>query len=208
MKTRPEYAPAIRSRIRKFSRGRVFRPADLVSLGPRACVDQVLLELVRAGEIRRLARGVFARPRLSPLVGEVLPGAWEVAEAIVRSEGGQLEIHGAEAARKLGLSTQMQVRPVFYTTARSRTIRLESGGEVELQHVAARRLAYRGTPVGLALNALWYLGREHVTAEVVAKISRKLSSGAFEELCSATGVMPGWMAKVVGTAQSHLAQAA
>lgn len=208
MKTRPEYAPAIRSRIRKFARGRVFRPGDLIPFGPRACVDQVLLDLVRSGEVRRLARGVFARPRLSPLVGEVLPGAWEVAEAIVRSEGGQLEIHGAEAARKLGLSTQMQVRPVFYTTARSRTVRLENGGEVTLQHVAARRLAFRGTPVGLALNALWYLGREHVTADVVAQISRKLPAGAFADLCNATAVMPGWMAKVVGTARGHLAQTA
>lgn len=208
MEKRPEYALAIRSRIRKFPRGRVFRPGELIPYGPRACVDQVLLELVRNGEIRRLARGVFARPRLSPLVGEVLPGAWEVAEAIVRSEGGELEIHGAEAARKLGLSTQMQVRPVFYTTARSRTVRLESGGEVTLQHVAARRLAFRGTPVGLALNALWYLGREHVTAEVMAQISRKLPTGAFEKLCDATAVMPGWMAKAVATARGRLAQAA
>jgi len=42
-------------------------------------IRQLLNRLVKAGEIKRVARGVFVKPKQSTLVGEILPSAFEIA---------------------------------------------------------------------------------------------------------------------------------
>ena len=48
---------------------------------------------------------------------------------------------------------------------------------------------------GMALSALWYLGRENVDAEVVRRIREGLSEEAFEKLRASS--MPAWMASAI-----------
>jgi hypothetical protein len=66
-----------------------------------------------------------------------------------------------------------------------------------LQHVCQRKLALAGRPAGLALAAMWYLGKKEVTLSLIEKIQRKLSSEEFEILQSAISVMPAWMSNVM-----------
>ena len=48
---------------------------------------------------------------------------------------------------------------------------------------------------GMALSALWYLGKENVDAEVVRRIREGLSEEAFERLRASR--MPAWMASAI-----------
>lgn len=45
-----------------------------------------------------------------------------------------------------------------------------------LQHVAQRKLNLAGRPAGLALAAMWYLGKKEVTPALIEEIRRKLGS--------------------------------
>ena len=137
-------AKAVRTAIGKLPRGRPFTAARFDKLGTRGAVDRALSRLVACGEIRRLAHGVFVRPRTSRFVGTVVPAIHEVVEAIARSNGETVQIHGAEAARRFGLSTQVPTAPVFHTSASSRTIRIGSVTVRMVPHLEPPPAAIRG----------------------------------------------------------------
>ena len=185
-------AEAIRARIQRLSKGKPFTSSGFLKLGSRAAVDKALSRLVEEGEIERLARGVFVRPKKSRFIGTVTPEVAEVVEAIAKNHGETIQVHGAEAARRFKLSTQMPTSPVFYTNGPSRSLRV-CNITVKLMHTTSRRrLQFAGKKAGLALSALWYLGKENVTPETVSKIKAGLSPEEFKTLKSAN--LPAWMA--------------
>jgi len=186
----------IRKRINEIGVGEPFISIQFNALGTRAAVDQTLSRLVKQGEIARISRGVFVRPKRSRYVGEVMPEPSKVAQAIARAHGETVQVHGAEAARLLGLTTQVPLQAVFYTSGPSRELKL---GKLPLilKHVARRKLALSGRPSGLALSALWYLGKERVTTSTIKTIREKLTPQAFEEFRAETPSMPAWMANTV-----------
>ena len=126
----------------------------------------------------------------------------EVVETIARNNGETIQIHGAEAARRFRLTTQVPIAPVFHTSGSSRTIR-SAGTAVRLAHTAnRRRLQFAGEPTGDAISALWYLGKDNVTPETVARIEAALGPAEFDKLRSAN--MPARMAKAFAGAAREL----
>ncbi len=192
----PKSAELIRQRIAQMPVGEPFTPAMLLECGTRASVDQNLSRLVRAGVIERVTRGVFVCPETSRFVGKVMPGPHKLAETVAKASGAIVEIHGAEAARRLELTTQVPTQSVFMTSGPSKRIRVGEM-EIRLQHVSRRKLALAGRPAGLALSAMWYLGKTKVTPVLVEKIRRKLGASEFEVLKSATSSMPAWMSDAI-----------
>jgi hypothetical protein len=186
-------AELIRQKVWEFPAGQPFTPAAFLSIAERSSVDKTLTRMVRAGSLMRPTRGVFVRPKESRF-GAIPPES--IAVAMAKLHGEPVEVHGAEAARRFGLSTQVPVRPVFYTTGRSRTFNVGKV-TVRLQHVSPRKLACPGTKVGMAISALWYLGKEQITKEVFACIRAKLSVEEYNALKAAASLMPGWMANAL-----------
>lgn len=189
-------AELIRQRIEAMPIGQPFTPAAFLECGTRASVDQALSRHVKAGAIDRVARGVFVRPEVSRFVGKVMPEPLKVAETVARTRGAVVQVHGAEAARRLELTTQVPTQSVFVTSGPSKRIRVGKM-EIQLQHVCHRKLALAGRPAGLALAAMWYLGKKEVTPALVEKIRLKLGSGEFEALKSVTSAMPAWMSDAI-----------
>ena len=114
---------------------------------------------------------------------------------IARSNGETVQVHGAEAARRFRLSTQVPTAPVFHTSASSRTIRI-GNITVRMVHTSnRRRLRFAGEAPGAALSALWYLGKDNVPPETVAAIEAALGPAEFRRLRSAD--MPAWMTKAI-----------
>ncbi|MBK7956432.1 MAG: type IV toxin-antitoxin system AbiEi family antitoxin domain-containing protein [Candidatus Accumulibacter sp.] len=185
-------AELIRQRIEGMPSGEPFTPTDLLACGTRASVDQTLSRLVNAGIIERVTRGVFVRPEVSRFVGRISPSPLQVAETIAKTTGSIVQVHGAEAARRLELTTQVPTQPVFSTSGPSKRIRVGKM-EIRLQHVCQRKLVLAGRPAGLALAAMWYLGKTEVTPSLIEKIRHKLAPSEFEALRSATSAMPAWM---------------
>lgn len=185
-------AELIRRRIEAVRPGEPFTPSSFLACGTRASVDQSLSRLAKAGLIARVARGLYVRPESSRYVGKVMPAPAKIAESIAKSKGAAVQVHGAEAALKLGLTTQVPMQSVFLTTGPSR--RLQVGkSEIHLRHVSPGQLVLAGRPAGLALAAMRHIGKAGVTPEVVAKIRRSVGPVEFEAIKSARGAMPSWM---------------
>lgn len=190
-------AQAISNRIKHMQKGKPFAGALFVDAGPRASVDKTLSRLVQAGALERVTRGVYMRPKVSPFSGRVRPNPLKVMEVITKSHGETVQIHGAEAVRQLGLSTQMQVRPTFYTSGTTRELRV-GNAVVRLQHAPKHRLQHAGTPAGVALTALHYIGKENLSADVVGQITQALSHKELAKLQNCK--MPQWMRAALSAA--------
>lgn len=68
--------------------------------------------------------------------GERAPSVEAVVEHIAETTGETVSESGATAANKLGLSTQNPTRQIYWTSGRSRQLKL-GAQTVELRHVAS-----------------------------------------------------------------------
>lgn len=187
---------AIREKVAAQPAGEAFTPAIFAGLGSRASIDMALMRMVKAGTLERLGRGIYHVPKVGRFGIPTTPSVEQIVETVAASEGATLEVHGAEAARRFGLSTQMPTRPVFNTSGANR--RLHVGKLiVELRHVASRKMVLAGRPAGQALSALWYLGRNEVKPSTFAQLKSKLSPEEFQVLRKAQPSMPSWMSNAL-----------
>jgi hypothetical protein len=175
--------------------GQPFHSSTLRQLASTENIRQILNRLVKAGELKRVARGVFVKPEYVSTVGEMLPSSQSIAETIAKSTGETIAIHGAEAARQLQLSTQTPMHLVFYTSGNTRTLKI-ANQTVRLKHVNPSRLMETGTMPALVLSALSYLGRENVTTETIEIIRSRISPKEFKATINLMEKMPAWMSDV------------
>ncbi len=187
----------IRKGLQTMPAGEPFAITSLIATGAknRGAVDQAVYTLVKKGAIQRVARGVFMVPKTSLLVGKVVPPDTKaVVRVIAEKNNSQVEIQGAEAAWRLGLTTQVPARPVFETTGRTRAMKV-GNKEVILKHVSPRKLTLAGRPAGLALSALYYLGKRGVSEKVIDTIRKRIPAEEFDALKNAQ--LPIWMANFI-----------
>ncbi|WP_338883395.1 DUF6088 family protein [Xenorhabdus sp. TH1] len=186
---------SIRQCIHSYGAGKLFTSESFLSFGSRAAVDKALSRLVEKREIERVARGIFIKPKVNRFVGKVHPDIARVVEMITRQNGETIQIHGAEAARRFKLSTQMPTTLVYYTSGSSRQVRI-GNRKVKLIHTSSqRKLQYAGTKIGMAISALWYLGKESVTPATVEQVRSLMSEDEFGLL--KTCKLPAWMSSVI-----------
>lgn len=184
-------AKAISNRVKHMRKGSPFSRTVFAQLGSRTAVDKALSRLVKSGGLERVARGVYMRPKTSKYTGRrVRPSPLTIMMIRAKANGETIQIHGAEAVRRLGLSTQMQVVPTYYTSGTTREMKV-GNAVIRLRHASSARLQYAGTKVGTALSALYYLGKEGLSAQIVSSITSSMSSGELHKLKACS--MPAWM---------------
>lgn len=192
MKTLTASVPdRIMKRARAKGRGGVFTPSDFLDVAARATVDQALSRLAKNGKLRRLARGLYDFPKVHPQLGALSPTPDDVAKALARETGSQVQIAGARAANALGLSTQVPAKSTYLTDGPSRRVVLGKR-VVDLRHTSPKHLIAPGSAAGTVVQALRHVGA--IRAADVAQIaSRRLSASDKKTLASNAIQAPAWM---------------
>ena len=190
--TRESVMEAVRKRISRLPRGAPFSTSEFLGVGSRVAVHQALSRLTRAGKIARLARGIFVKPKRSAVLGNLTVPAVKVVEAAVRSSHSRLQISGAEAANRLGLSTQVPGQAVYLTDGPSRVIRF-GRQEIVLRHRSPKSLIGIGTEAGQVIEALRYLGKGHLTVEHIEHLRNSLCTNTKVDLRRFSTQAPLWM---------------
>ncbi|EML8047410.1 hypothetical protein WAA37_006302 [Pseudomonas aeruginosa] len=181
----------VTQRVKRLRRGRPFSIRCLAELGSSSAISKAVAQLVRGGELVRVCRGIYMRPKTSQYTGRVRrPGLWDLLSLIARQRRWRLQIHGADAVRRFGLSTQMPVMPIYYTSGPSRSLFIEKA-EIRLVHAAPMVMQCAGTRVGMAISALHYLGKDGATQECIDAIKAALHPGELATLLDCN--MPKWM---------------
>jgi hypothetical protein len=178
-------------RARAGGRGGVFTPRDFLDVAARAAVDQALSRLAKGGKLRRLARGLYDFPKVHPKLGPLSPTPDDVAQALARETGSQVQIAGARAANALGLSTQVPAKSIYLTDGPSRRVVLGKR-VVDLRHASPKHLIAPGSPAGTVVQALRHLGPVRAT-DVVHVAARRLSASDKKTLATSAVQAPAWM---------------
>ena len=160
----------VAQRLKHLRKGRPFSIRCLAELGSSSAISKAVAQLVRRGELERVYRGIYMRPKYSQYTGRVhRPGPWDLVNLIARQNRWKLQIHGADAVRRFGLSTQMPVVPIYYTSGPSQSL-FVGKAEIRLVHAAPMVMQSAGTKVGMAISALYYLGKGGATQECIDAI--------------------------------------
>ena len=148
---------AILARIESGAQRGVWTPRDFLDLGARDAVDKTLQRLMRAGNLRRVDRGLYDKPSLNSLTQKSSPpDPRHVIDAIARRDQIRVLVDGMTAANDLGLTNAVPAKVVVHTDARLKSISL---GQMEIifKPTAASKLYWAGRPAMRIVQALHWL---------------------------------------------------
>jgi hypothetical protein len=178
---------------------RVFSAKDFLSLGygSRRAIDTALNRLAKSGKLRRVARGLYDRPRINPdLKRPAAPSLDAVVDAIARRDGIATMNDNMVAANVHGLTTGVPSRPRYVTNGHSRDV-VVGGRRLELRHRPARIMRWASSRAAGIVQALDFLGKDLATdPTVVAKLRMRTSHAAKRDLARNMAMLPTWMIPV------------
>ncbi|MCD4794912.1 MAG: type IV toxin-antitoxin system AbiEi family antitoxin domain-containing protein [Bacteroidales bacterium] len=190
------------NKIKKAKRGTLFFTDSFASTGDTKAVSKALERLVKSKEIYRVARGMYARPKIDKYIGIVLPGIDEIALAIAKRDKARIIPTGSYAMYKLGLTTQVPMNIVYYTDASARKIKIDNQ-IITFKKASAKNLAYIGNISKLAVQALRNIGKNNVTDEELKKIRGLLKNEKPYHLQHDLNIAPHWIRKLLNTDKSN-----
>jgi Family of unknown function (DUF6088) len=183
-----------------FPEGTPFAAKELLHLGRRAAVDQVLSRLVQRGALLRAGRGIYVRP-VESRFGTRAPSAIKMVEGLAAQRGEIVVAHGAAAANALGLTTQVPMRAVYLTSGPDRRLKL-GAQTVELRHAPKWQLLFPGQVAGEVVRALAWLGPKKA-GEAIQTLRATLPPSTLMEVASARSRLPQWLAQEVSALVAH-----
>ncbi|MBN2684823.1 MAG: type IV toxin-antitoxin system AbiEi family antitoxin domain-containing protein [Pontiellaceae bacterium] len=173
-----------------------FSQKDFMEIAGRNALEQAFFRLKKEGKIRRIGRGLYDVPRYSDLLKtDLSPTASQVAKAIARKHGWRILPTGAHAANMLNLSTQVPMKIVYQSDGPTKAV--EFGNRtLYFKRTAPKDMAPNEFS-GIVINALKYLGKAHVTPEIMAKLKRRFDEGQKKQLLEDARFSTDWIFEVV-----------
>lgn len=186
------------SRIVGHRGGWVFTPADFAGIGHHEAVNSALQRLRQKEKILRIARGLYHQPKHHPLLGDLAPTTSQIVDAIKRANNIRVQPSGAYAANLLGLSEQVPLRTVLLTDGLSKILQI-GRQRIEFRKTTSKVMACSDRVSGLVIQALKYLGKDHVDDAVIDMLSKRLTAKDRATLLDDTRYAPAWIAEIMRT---------
>jgi hypothetical protein len=183
-------------RIRKLGRGKPFFASNFMSYGDPATVWRALDRLVKAGEIIRVGRGIYVRPKFDEVIGLVRPGMDEIAEAIAKRDCARIAPSGVYALNQLGLSTQVPMRVVYLTDGTGRTIRIGKC-TITFKRTTPKNVAAWGKTSRLVIQALRVIGQKKILPSEIKHVQEILRHEDRRRLLHDIQLAPEWIREIM-----------
>jgi hypothetical protein len=196
--------------MRSHGKGRwVCTPKDFLDLGSRAAVDQALSRLVRDGQLRRVGRGLYDLPRVSPTLNQPAPADLDSAvAALARRDNIRVMPDGLVAANRLGLTNAVPAKADYVTDGASRTVKVD-GWTIRLRHARPTIMNWAGRPAAPVVQALRWLGPRAVDdPQTVTILRKRLPDAVKRDLVKGVHALPDWAIRVVHKIADREARAA
>ena len=187
--------------IKSKPRGVLLFPNDFNHLGTPVAIRKALQRLREKGLIKQVAHGIYVRPKISELIGEVMPTAEDVARGIAKRDKIKLVPTGTYALNALGLSTQVPMNLVFLTDGAARTIKIGTR-TIKLKRTTPKNLLAKGEISGLVIQALREIGKDKATEIEMQKILLLLRKEDKKKLIHDLELAPAWIKEIMKQAIS------
>lgn len=177
-------------------RGTLFFPEDFEHAGSSEAIRKALQRLENKGSIRRVAHGIYVRPKESSYIGEVMPTAEEVAEGIAKRDKIRIVPTGVYALHALGLSTQIPLKLVFLTDGAARTINVGKR-TIKLKRTTPKNLMAKGKISSLVIQALREIGKDKASQTELKQIIKILKEEDQQLLKHDIKLAPEWIKQIM-----------
>lgn len=194
-KTMQSIVTKIKKRIYGKNKGFVFTKSQFLDLGSRPAVAKALERLADSGDIRRLARGLYDYPEKHHVLGN-LPANYErIAQALAGRDNLKIQPSGAYAANLLGLTEQVPAKIVFLTDGANRIVQVKNQ-QIILKRTTPKNMATAGKVSGLVIQALRYLGKNHIDDKVIGILKKRLTGQDKRQLTYDLRYTPAWIGSI------------
>ena len=164
--------------------------AAFLHLADRETVSRTLCALAKGGVILRVARGVYVASIISRF-GRHAPGVHLFIEQLAHQSGEAIAPFGATCANGLGLTTQVPMHMVIWTSGRTRSYKMGKLA-IYLQHVPDWQLVLWNEPEGELVRALAWAGPTEVS-KVLRQLTEKVPERAIRQLQNHASLLPLWI---------------
>jgi hypothetical protein len=186
----------IEKSIKSKPKGSLVMPGDYLSYGSSDAVRKALDRLQDRKVLVRVAQGIYVRPKISKLIGLLIPTAEEVAEAIAKRDRIRTVPTGSFALNALGLSTQVPMNIVLLTDGSAREIRVGKR-KIKFKKTTPKNLLAKGKISRLVIQALKEIGNGKVTEVEEKKIVDMLRKEDETVLRHDITLAPVWIQKIM-----------
>lgn len=190
------------NKIKKSGRGSAFFADSFTTIANAKSVNKALERLVAAGELQRVATGIYVRPVKDKIIGAVLPSVDTIAIAIAKRDKARIVPTGSYAMYKLGLTTQVPLNIVYYTSASARKVKIGKQ-TIIFKKASSKSLAAIGDISKLAIQALRTIGEDNITTAEIEKIKAVLKKEKNFHLQHDLKLAPVWIQKLLATTQNN-----
>ena len=182
--------------IKSKKRGTLIMPDDYLSYGTSDAIRKALDRLEDKQVIVRVAQGIYVRPKISKLIGPLVPTAEEVAEAIAKRDRIRTVPTGSYALNALGLSPQVPMNIVLLTDGSPRVIKVGKR-TIKFKKTTPKNLMAKGKISRLVIQALKEIGNGNVTKEEEQKIIELLKKEDKKDFMHDLALAPVWVKKIM-----------
>lgn len=180
------------AKIKKAKGGSLFFIEDFISFGTAKAVAKALERMVETNEISRVARGIYSRLEIDPILGPVKPSTEAIAQAIAKRDKARIVPTGVLALNALGLSTQVPMNVVYLIDGAARKIDL-GRRKIVFKKATPKNLAAIGKISSLVIQALKEIGKDNVTESDIKIILKQLTKEEPYRLEHDIRLAPEWI---------------
>lgn len=195
---RPDILEQVKARIQSAKDGSVFIPSDFFDIAEAVKINMCLNRLEETGELQRVMRGIYAKPRYSVLLNKnVPPRSDDIAKAIARNYGWTIVPCGDTALNMLGLSTQVPAVWLYISDGPYKTYKTD-GMTLKFKHTDNKNeitnISYK---TALVVQALKALGKGNVTDKELQIISKLLSDEEKAQMLMEAKRVTAWVYELI-----------
>lgn len=161
-------------RIKRMRKGVPFYISNFYDLGSKSAIQKAFIRLIQQGEIKRLDRGIYSRPKhLRFSEHTYLGSAEDLAKLWAKKHGYILVNQGMEEAYRLGIQTQAPMKKIYWTNGNSKIFSI--GNEtIQLVH-QSNPMMLRNTIDGAILRGFSVINTKSLSINILTNIFKRLS---------------------------------
>jgi hypothetical protein len=165
----------IEARINQLPEGTLIFIDDFLDVFEYENARKALQRVYGSGEIMRLGRGMYYKPKESELLGILKPSAEQIAEAIAKRDKARIIPTGSYAQYRLGLTTQIPMNVVYLTDGSPRKVQV-GNQKITFKKTSPKNLSVEHNLTSLIIQAMREFGEGKVAPEHLNQITEVIKN--------------------------------
>lgn len=187
----------ISDNIKKLPYGSAFTVSDFTSVEDYEIAKKSLQRLEKKGEIRRVVRGIYDKPKYSKAINEyAVPYPNEIADALARNFNWLIVPDGNTALNNLSLSTQVPANWSYISSGPYKKYKV-GNVTIEFNHRANKELIGMSKNTLLLIQALKALGKDNISDDIINKLKKHYKKEEKKQILQESKNTTIWIYKIV-----------